>query len=83
MSSCAYANILGEPGKGVHSSRIGPFALADTIATIIAAIVTSMIFKIPLLYSFVGWFVAGEILHYIFGVDSAFLEYIGMTPKCD
>ena len=80
---CPFATILGTRGQGFHSTRFLGLALYDTIGTIIVAIVTSFIFKIPVLYSFIYWFVAGEILHYLFGVDSAFLEYIGMTPKCD
>jgi hypothetical protein len=82
MSSCAYANILGEPGKGVHSSRIGPFALADTIATIIAAIITAYVYNINVWYSLIGWFVAGEVLHWIFGVRSAALVGAGLTRPC-
>jgi len=80
--SCPFANILGTRGQGFHSVRFLGFALYDTIGTIFIAIVTSVVFKIPVLYSIVAWFVAGEILHYIFGVNSAFLEYIGMTPNC-
>ena len=80
---CPFSTILGVPGQGFHSTRFLGLALYDTIATIVIAIVTSVVFKIPVLYSFIAWFVAGEILHYVFGVDSAFLRYIGMTPKCD
>jgi len=29
-----------------------------------------------------GWFVAGEVLHYAFGVDTAFLKMIGIRPYC-
>lgn len=79
---CPYATLLGKRGKGVHSTRILGLAFNDIIATIIAAFLTSYFFKISLLYSLVGWFVAGEVLHILFGVDTAFLEYIGMKPKC-
>jgi len=78
--SCPYANILGIPGQGVHAQRFLGLALNDTIATLVAALLTKWVFDIPLLYSTLGWFVAGEILHYIFGVNSAFLKMIGITP---
>jgi hypothetical protein len=32
------------------------------------------------LYSFLGWFILGEVLHYIMCVDTAFLERIGLKP---
>ena len=54
----------------------------DTIATIVAAIITSIIYKISIVYSLLGWFILGEILHILFRVDTAFLELIGMTPNC-
>ena len=80
--SCPYATILGKRGEGVHSSRILGFALNDTIATIIAVIITSYVFEISLVYSLIGWFTAGEVLHILFGVDTAFLELVGLAPSC-
>ena len=78
--SCPYAHILGVPGEGVHAQRFMGLALNDTIATIVAALLTAWIFKISFLYSVIGWFVAGEILHYIFGVNTAFLKMLSITP---
>ena len=80
--SCPFSTILGVPGQGFHSTRFLGLALYDTIATILIAIVTSVVFRVPVLHSFVAWFVLGEILHYVFGVDSAFLKYIGVKPIC-
>jgi len=79
---CPFATILGKRGEGVHSSRILGLALNDIIATIIAAIITSYVFNIPILHSLIGWFAAGELLHILFGVDTAFLELIGLKPNC-
>jgi len=79
---CPFADILGKPGQGFHSTRFLGLALYDTIGTILIAIVTSIVFKIPVLYSIIGWFVAGEILHYWFGTNTAFLKMIHMSPKC-
>ena len=80
--SCPYANALGTPGEGVHAQRFLGVALNDTIATLVAALLTKWFFDIPLLYSIIGWFVAGEVLHYAFGVDTAFLKIIGIKPYC-
>jgi hypothetical protein len=80
--SCPYANALGTPGEGVHAQRFLGLALNDTIATLVAALLTKWFFDIPLLYSILGWFVAGELLHYAFGVDTAFLKMIGIRPYC-
>lgn len=79
---CPYANILGVRGQGVHSSRIFGLALNDILGTILIAIITSYVLKINVLVSFAAWFILGEVLHYVFGTDTAFLEMIGMTPKC-
>ena len=78
--SCPYANALGVPGEGVHAQRFMGLALNDTIATVVAALLTAWLFNISFLYSLIGWFVAGEILHYAFGVNTAFLKMIGITP---
>ena len=80
---CPYANLFGESGKGFHSTRFMGLALYDTLGTIGLAWLTSYFFKISFLYSLVAWFVAGEVLHYVFGVKSGFLERIGLVPRCD
>ena len=77
--SCPYANALGEPGKGVHAARIFGLALNDTLMTIAAAIITAYLFNISFIFSFIIWFVTGEILHYLFGTNTAFLRMIGVT----
>jgi hypothetical protein len=79
---CPYANALGEPGKGVHSTRFLGFALNDTLMTIGAALLTAWIFNINVWKSLLIWFIVGELLHIAFGVDSAFLRMLGLTPLC-
>lgn len=80
--SCPYANILGEPNTGVHSIRVLGIALVDTVLTVLAAYVIAKAYKINFWYSFVGLFVLGEVLHYIFGVNTAFLRMINLSPDC-
>lgn len=79
---CPYANALGVPGEGVHAKRIFGLAFNDIVATIIGAIIFSLLFNVSLWKSLVFWFVIGEILHYGFGTQTAFLKMIGLTPKC-
>jgi hypothetical protein len=79
---CPYANALGVPGEGVHAARIFGIARNDLLMTIVAAIITAYALNISFLYSFTVWFVTGEILHYLFGTDTAFLKMIGMSPIC-
>jgi len=79
---CPYANALGEPGKGVHAARIFGISQNDLLMTIAVAVFTAYLFNISFLVSFAAWFVSGEVLHYLFGTNTAFLRMIGMTPVC-
>ena len=81
--SCPYANALGVPGEGVHAARIFGLARNYLLMTIAAAIITAYALNISFLYSFTVWFVAGEVLHYAFGTNTAFLKMIGITPNCE
>lgn len=80
--SCPYATLLGVRGQGVHSSRFLGLALNDIIATIVVAILTSYALNISFFYSLFSWFLLGEVLHYVYGVNTAFLELIHMKPTC-
>ena len=80
--SCPYANLFGEPNTGVHSIRVFGIAVVDTVLTVLAAYVIAKAYKINFWYSFLGLFVLGEILHYVFGTNTAFLKMIGLEPNC-
>jgi len=82
QNSCPYANILGVPGTGVHSLRLGGLAVFDTLATILLSIVFSYALNIALWKSLAFWFISGEVLHYVFGTQTAFLSMIGLLPRC-
>ena len=69
-------NVFGEPNKGFHATRIGGLALYDILGTIALALATSYYFDISVVLSLIGWFVFGEILHWYFGVKTAFLKWI-------
>ena len=77
-SKCPFAFALGVPGQGVHAARIYGYALNDTIMTIIAALITAYFYEISVWKSLVGWFITGEVLHYLFGVQTAVLTTLGI-----
>lgn len=75
---CPYKFILGIPGQGFHSSRFLGYAVNDTLGTVGLALLTSWLFRINIWLSLAVWFISGEILHYYFGVQTAFLTTIGL-----
>ena len=81
-SKCPFANLLGVPGEGVHSLRVGGYAFVDILLTVIAAYFTTHFIKISFLWSLIVWFVLGEIFHVTYGVQTAFLTAIGVKLSC-
>lgn len=67
-SLCKYKNALGQPGEGIHSYRIADIAVADVIMTLVAAYLITLIYGVSFVYSAVGLFGAGIILHRVFCV---------------
>ena len=68
MNLCKYKNILGQPGKGIHSYRLFGVAIADVIMTIIGAYILSWIFKLSFIKTLIFLFLLGIILHRLFCV---------------
>jgi hypothetical protein len=70
MSLCPYANILGEPGKGIHSIRLFNISVVDVLATIVGAYFiskkTGKNFKVVLIILFI----LGIVLHKLFCVQT-------------
>lgn len=77
---CPYKTLLGIREQGVHSARVLGLARNDIVMTVLGALATSYFFNVSLLWSLFGWFLAGEVLHILFGVDTAFLELLGIPP---
>lgn len=80
--SCPYANLFGEPNTGAHSLRVLGISVVDTVLTVIAAFIIAKAYKINFWYSLLGLFILGEVLHYIFGVNTALLDMINLSPDC-
>lgn len=68
MNLCKYKNILGVPGKGVHSYRIFNIAIVDVLLTLILAYIISYIFKKSFFWVSVILFILGIFLHRLFCV---------------
>lgn len=68
MNLCKYKNILGKPGKGIHSYRIFNIAIADVIMTILGALIISYFFNFSFIYTLITLFILGIILHRLFCV---------------
>jgi hypothetical protein len=68
MSLCKYKNYFGEPGKGVHSYRIFNIAIVDVMMTLIGALIISYLSGIKFIWSALGLFLIGILLHRVFCV---------------
>ena len=70
MDLCKYKNILGEPGKGIHSYRLFGVAIADVTMTVIAAALISYFLKYSFITTLIVLFILGIVLHKIFCVKT-------------
>ena len=70
MDLCKYKNILGEPGKGIHSYRLFGVAIADVTITVIAAALISYFLKYSFITTLIVLFILGIVLHKIFCVKT-------------
>lgn len=65
---CKFKDFFGKPNEGVHKFRILNIAIIDVIFSIIFAVIISTYFKIPFLYTIIGIFILGIIIHRLFCV---------------
>jgi len=70
MSLCKYKNILGEPGKGIHSFRIFNIAVVDVLLTFVLAFVINLFIKTNYFIVLIFCFCLGIILHKLNCVDT-------------
>lgn len=76
--SCPYKYLLGIPGQGVHSLRFMGFAVVDIVLTLLLAWISARFWNATFLTMVVVWFVVGEVLHYLFGTQTAVLTALGI-----
>ncbi len=68
--SCKYADIFGKPKVGFHSYRLFNIAVNDVIGTLVLSYILAKVKKISYTKSFVIMLLVGEILHFLFCVDT-------------
>ena len=74
--SCKFKDIFGKPNMGAHKWHVGPFAVVDTLLTIVLAIIIFQFLKVNFLIIFALVFIVGELAHIAFGVQTAFLTFL-------
>ena len=65
---CKYKDILGKPNQGVHSYRIFNIAIVDVLLTILGSYLISYFTNYKFIYTLIGMFILGIILHRLFCV---------------
>ncbi|AYV81540.1 MAG: hypothetical protein Harvfovirus40_3 [Harvfovirus sp.] len=73
MIFCEYRDILGAVGTGFHSFRLAGVAAADVLGVFIIALVYYYFGKESFGVYFARVFTLGQLLHFLFCVETAFL----------
>jgi hypothetical protein len=74
----AYCNMLGKPNTGVHSVRIYGVPIVDFVISMIGGYILSIVFQTELIKTNIFFWLFGQLVHYVFGVNTSFLNYIGI-----
>lgn len=69
-----YKSIAQDPKTGVHSLRVGKFALVDTFATLMAAMFLGVKFREDPVVIFCILLLFSVPIHMLFGVDTALIK---------
>lgn len=75
-----FKDIFGKPNEGLHSYRFLNAALVDYLLTFVIIIAITLFFGIPLVASTIIAFVAAVVIHYLFGVETNTVRWLGL--KC-
>ena len=67
---CDYKDLLGKPGKGIHSLKIMNFAVIDILFTIVLGLILSKSFKINTAFAILLSFLIGILFHRLFCVKT-------------
>ena len=76
MSLCKFKDIFGKPNEGPHSYRIFNIAIVDAGLTIIIGYFIAKYFKLNLLYTLIGLFILGTIVHKLFCVETTLTKML-------
>lgn len=79
MELCKWKNMFGEPGTGIHSCRFLGIAVADTLMTIIAAVLISQANGWKFNYVFVGLMLVALFFHWLFCVNTTLTRLVGLV----
>jgi hypothetical protein len=76
MNLCQYKTMLGLPGKGIHSYRIGDIAVVDVVLTCIGAFILSYLFNTSFWKTLIVLFILGIFFHRIFCVKTTVDKFL-------
>ena len=68
MFFCQYKDMFGAPNTGIHSRRIFDIAVWDVVLTLIGALLFYIRYRTNLLFTIIGFFVFGIVIHRLFCV---------------
>ena len=73
---CEYKNLFGEPGTGIHKTRIMGVGLWDVVFTILGALIVAYATGWPVVYTILGTFATGIVVHRAFCVRTAVDKFL-------
>ena len=76
---CPYSEIFGKAGTGPHSVRLLGEPVVDWFFTILGAVAIYKFFKVPFELTLVVLLLLGIFCHWLFGVPTSTLKYLGLT----
>jgi len=82
MSTCPFSNhknMFGIQGEGAHALKFHGTSILDYFMTIIGAFLITALTGWPLVLTTIGAFVAGIIMHTLFGVNTKAVNALGLT----
>ena len=68
---CKYKDALGKPNTGLHSIRFMGVAIFDVLFVLVGAIAIAWFFKWSYIYTIIGVYILGIVVHRAFCVKTA------------
>jgi hypothetical protein len=81
INLCKHRNVLGVPGKGAHSIRLGDVAIVDVIMTLVGAYIIAYFARTSFAWTAAGLFLLGIILHRMFCVRTTIDKLLFPSSK--